>query len=73
MDLRKTQADQGPPGTEIAMATNTGKGFRKGEVRARSQVENTRTGDWVKRDDLSGRFVDVKRDGEPFKGVRREN
>jgi hypothetical protein len=55
------------------MATNTGKGFRKGEVRARSQVENTRTGDWVKRDDLSGRFVDVKRDGEPFKGVRREN
>jgi hypothetical protein len=57
---------------EIAMATNTGKGFRKGEVRTRSQVENPRTGDWVKRDDRSGRFMDVKRDGDPFKGVRRE-
>jgi hypothetical protein len=54
------------------MATNTGKGFRKGEIRARSQVENPRTGGWAKRDDRSGRFMDVKSGTEPFKGVRKE-
>ena len=53
------------------MAKNTGKGYRKGEVRDRSQVE-TPVG-WVKRDAKTGRFLDVKSDGEPFKGVRREH
>lgn len=53
------------------MAKNTGKGYRKGEVKDRSQVE-TPVG-WVKRDAKTGQFLDVKSDGEPFKGVRREH
>jgi len=27
---------------------------------------------WVKRDKDTGRFMDVKQDGTPFKGVRKE-
>jgi hypothetical protein len=27
---------------------------------------------WVKRDDETGRILDQKQDGKPFKGVRRE-
>lgn len=54
------------------MATNTGKNYREGEVRERSQVRNPRTGDFVKRDTGTGEFIAVKRDGTPFKGVRKE-
>lgn len=53
------------------VAKNTGKDYREGAVRDRSQVE-TPVG-WVKRDSETGRFLDVKSDGEPFKGVRREH
>lgn len=54
------------------MARNTGDDYRRGEVRDRSQVHNPKTDRWVKRDSETGRFIDVKEDGEPFKGVRRE-
>ena len=56
------------------MATNppSGDGRRKGAVRNRSQTKNPKTGQWVKRDAGTGRFMDVKQDGKPFKGVRRE-
>lgn len=56
------------------MATNnpTGDNHRKGMVRKRSQVQNPLTGQWVKRDTETGRFMDVKSDGTKFKGVRRE-
>lgn len=56
------------------MATNppTGDGHRKGAVRQRSQVLNPKTGIYTKRDTGSGRFMDGKADGTPFKGVRRE-
>lgn len=56
------------------MATNPpkGDGHRNGEVRKRSQVFNPRTEQWVKRDRKDGRFLDVKQDGDKFKGVRRE-
>jgi hypothetical protein len=54
------------------MARNTGDDYRRGEVRDRSQVYNPKTDRWVKRDSETGRFMDVKEDGEPFKGVRRE-
>lgn len=54
------------------MATNTGKNFRRGAVRKRSQVENPVTEDWAKRDKDTGEFMDNKADGEPFKGVRKE-
>lgn len=56
------------------MATNppTGDGRRKGAVRQRSQVKNPVTGLYTKRDAKTGRFMDGKADGTPFKGVRRE-
>jgi len=54
------------------MAKNTGKNYREGEVRERSQVRNPHTGDFVKRDANTDEFIAVKRDGTPFKGVRKE-
>jgi len=56
------------------MATNkpTGDNARKGAVRGRSQVENPRTGLYVKRDSSTGKFMDVKTSGGKFKGVRKE-
>jgi hypothetical protein len=53
------------------MAKNTGHGYRRGEVRSRSQTEAP-SGNWVKRDDKTGRFIDQKEGGDPFKGVRKE-
>jgi hypothetical protein len=40
-------------------------------VRDRSQVKAL-NGNWVERDADSGRFMDQKLDGKPFKGVRKE-
>lgn len=56
------------------MATNkpTGDNSRKGAVKGRSQVENPKTGLFVKRDSETGRFMDVKTTGGKFKGVRKE-
>ena len=54
------------------MAINSGKGSRQGSVKERSQVYNPSTGNYVKRDTNTGRFLDVKSDGTPFKGVRKE-
>ena len=58
----------------ILMATNPPKGdnHRIGAVRGRSQAYNPKNGKWTKRDSDSGRFMDQKRDGKPFKCVRRE-
>ena len=56
------------------MATNPPKGAGKsnGAHRERSQTYNPKTDNWVKRDTNTGRFMDVKQDGTPFKGVRKE-
>ncbi|UXR86208.1 hypothetical protein [Staphylococcus felis] len=55
------------------MATNPPKdGRRKGAVKSRSQVKNPKTNRYVKRDTKTGRFLDVKSDSKPFKGVRKE-
>jgi hypothetical protein len=56
------------------MATNppSGDGRRNGTVRGRSQLCNPVTETWTKRDSDTGRFMDGKKDGTPFKGVRRE-
>lgn len=54
------------------MAKNTGHGSRRGAIKGRSQVRNPKTGEWTKRDTGTGRFIDGKKDGAPFKGVRRE-
>lgn len=56
------------------MAKNNppGDGHRIGAVKGRSQTQ-TPSGDWVKRDTSTGRFMDVKTSSPvPFKGVRRE-
>lgn len=49
-----------------------GDNARRGAVRDRSQVYNPTTDNWTKRDRNTGRFMDQKKDGEPFKGVRKE-
>jgi hypothetical protein len=56
------------------MAKNApiGDSARKGAVRQRSQVFNPVTDTWVKRDATNGQFMDQKKDGDPFKGVRKE-
>ena len=58
------------------MATNppSGDGHRNGAVtvRNRSQTYNPKTQTWIKRDATTGRFMDGKKDGTPFKGVRKE-
>ncbi|ROQ25808.1 hypothetical protein [Gallaecimonas pentaromativorans] len=55
------------------MATNKpyGDNRRIGAVKDRSQTQ-TPSGHWVKRDTNTGQFMDVKSDGKPFKGVRKE-
>ena len=59
------------------MATNTGKGSREGSVKDRTQLKNTKTDEYVKRNEDSnsshdGEFMDVKENGKPFKGVAKE-
>lgn len=56
------------------MAKNgkSGDGHRNGAVRERSQTYNPTTEQWVKRDANTGRFMEVKQDGTPFKGVTKE-
>ena len=56
------------------MATNppSGDGHRNGAEKGRSQTINPKTEQWIKRDSETGRFMDVKKDGTPFKGVRKE-
>ncbi|MBO4301836.1 hypothetical protein J5839_00595 [Methanosarcinaceae archaeon] len=59
------------------MASNTGNGSRRGAVGSekkgnpRSQVQ-TPSGTWIKRDGKTGKFMAGKKDGKPFKGVRKE-
>jgi len=56
------------------MARNkpVGDNARKGAVKQRSQVLNTKTNLYVKRDTETGKFMDVKTSGGKFKGVRKE-
>jgi hypothetical protein len=52
------------------MATNPpkGDGHRNGAVHRRSQVFNPANKRWTKRDSETGKFMDQKADGTPFKG-----
>ena len=57
------------------MAVNkpNGDNARIGAVRGRSQVHNSKTNLWTKRDADTGRFMDVKTSSKkPYKGVRKE-
>ncbi len=54
------------------MAKNTGNNHRNGSVKDRTQVQNPKTSNWVKRDTDTGQFIEQKSDGKPFKGVAQE-
>ena len=56
------------------MATNPpyNDGHRNGAIKNRSQTYNPKTNQYVKRNTINGQFMDVKTDGTPFKGVRKE-
>ncbi len=55
------------------MATNAPKGpGRRGAVRKRSQLLNPKTNRYIKRNAITKKFMDVKSDFMPFKGVRKE-
>ncbi len=53
------------------MAKNTGRGSRAGAVTNRTQSQ-TSSGTWVKRDTSTGRFIEAKKSGGSFKGIRKE-
>ena len=53
-------------GTEHVVAVATPQKTRK------RLGSNPLTGTWTKRDDNSGKFIDVKSDAKPFKGVRKK-
>ena len=53
------------------MATNTGNGFRRGAVTARTQFQQP-NGDWQKRDERTGQLVARKASPGPVKGVPKE-
>ena len=53
------------------MAGNTGKGHRDGAVTARTQFQH-KGGDWQKRDERTGQFMERKSTPGPFKGVAKE-
>lgn len=56
----------------MAKNTPTGDGQRQVAVMDRTQAYNPKTEQWVKRNSDTGRFMDVKQDGTPFKGVTKE-
>jgi hypothetical protein len=53
------------------MAKNTGNGHRNGSVTDRTETRAP-SGNYVKRDTNTGRFIAQKKGGEPFKGVAQE-
>jgi hypothetical protein len=55
----------------MAKNKTPGDNRRVGAVKTRSQIKNKLTGTWTKRDEKSGKFLDVKADPKPFKGVRK--
>ncbi|MBB1287065.1 hypothetical protein HRH25_21975 [Flavisolibacter sp. BT320] len=57
------------------MASNgkSGDNKRHGAVKNRSQVFNPFSQRFVKRDTTTGQFMDVKKDGKKFKGIRKES
>jgi hypothetical protein len=56
----------------MAKNKEVGDDRRVGAVRKRSQIKNKLTGTWTKRDETTGKFLDVKVDSKPFKGVRKK-
>jgi len=57
--------------TKTRIAKNTGNDFRRGAVTGRTQFQQP-NGDWQKRDERSGQFMERKASEGPFKGVAKE-
>lgn len=53
------------------MAKNTGNDFRRGSVTGRTQFQRP-DGLFQKRDERTGRLMEVKQSDGPFKGVAKE-
>ena len=53
------------------MAKNTGAGHRQGAVTGRTQFQQP-NGDWQKRNERNGEFMERKSSDGPFKGVAKE-
>ncbi len=53
------------------MAKNTGNDFRRGAVTGRTQFVRP-DGNYQKRNERSGEFMEVKQSPGPFKGVAKE-
>ena len=51
--------------------TKSGKGFRKGCVKNRTQFKNEKTGVYITRDKKTGRFVSGGKK-TPYKNIRKE-
>ena len=45
---------------------------RKGEIKAREQVLNPHNERWTKKSAETGRFMDVKHDKFPFRGIKKK-
>lgn len=56
----------------MAKNEKTGDGHQNGALGSSTQVYNPLTGNYLKRDSSTGRFVDVKTDGKAFRGVTKE-
>ncbi|MFN0215862.1 MAG: hypothetical protein ACKVT2_16510 [Saprospiraceae bacterium] len=54
------------------MARNSATNSQVGAVKKRSQTINTKTGLYVKRDAVTGKFLSVKINGRYYKGVTIE-
>ena len=66
--------DKKTPKGKISKAIKSAKSAisRKGAVKSRSQIQEP-SGNYVKRDAQTGRFMDVKTsDKKPFRGVKKE-
>lgn len=53
------------------MAKNTGRGYRRGAVSERTQFQQP-NGDWQKRNEENGQFMERKTTSGAFKGVAKE-
>lgn len=53
------------------MAKNTGDGYRRGSVTGRTQFQHA-NGDYQKRNERNGQFMERKQSEGPFKGVAKE-
>lgn len=55
----------------MAKNKTPGDEMRQGSIKSRAKQRNVIAGTWTKRDNASGKFMDVKAHAKPFSGVRK--